>query len=89
MADSPTREPTALRRFVASLALVDVVMVAGIAGGGVWLAAVHLVGMRHDAAFLLSVLAAVAAFVRLVRTRGTPAAGLDEVDEEVSRGEAP
>jgi hypothetical protein len=51
-------------RWLADLGLGYVVMRAASIGGLVWLAAIHLIGMRHDAALTLSLLAGVGAFAR-------------------------
>ncbi|WP_026400697.1 hypothetical protein [Actinomadura rifamycini] len=56
-------------RWWTRLALIDVLLLAGIAAAAVWLGCRHLTAMRPAAAVLLSVLAAVAAFSMLARHR--------------------
>jgi hypothetical protein len=51
-------------RWLADLGLGYVVMLAASIGGLVWLTAIHLTSMRHDAALILSLLAGVGAFAR-------------------------
>lgn len=56
-------------RWWAALALIDVLMLTGIAAGAVWLVARYLTAMYPPAAVLLSALAAVGAFTALARHR--------------------
>jgi hypothetical protein len=49
-------------RWLVALGLVDVVMLAAIAGGLVWLTTIHPLEMRHGPALLLSIGAALLAF---------------------------
>ncbi|TMQ87878.1 hypothetical protein ETD83_39670 [Actinomadura soli] len=50
------------RQIRARLALIDVVMLAGIAGGGLWLVLTHFTAIAPAAALLLAVIAAVVTF---------------------------
>ncbi|KAB2347249.1 hypothetical protein [Actinomadura rudentiformis] len=56
-------------RWWAHLALIDVLILTGIAAGAVWLACTHLTAMHPPAVLLLAVLAAVATFSMLAGTR--------------------
>jgi hypothetical protein len=57
-----TGRPGRVGRWLVCLGLVDVVMLAAIAGGLVWLTAIHPLGMRHGPALMLSIGAALLAF---------------------------
>jgi ABC-type transport system involved in cytochrome bd biosynthesis fused ATPase/permease subunit len=76
-----------IRRFLARQELADVLMLAPAAGGLVWLAAVHVVGMNHGPALMLAVLAAVGVFARWVHIRPTPPP--DRSDSRSAEGRAP
>jgi hypothetical protein len=54
--------PGRVGRWLVCLGLVDVVMLAAIAGGLVWLTSIHPLGMRHGPALMLSTGAALLAF---------------------------
>ncbi|MFI0451202.1 hypothetical protein [Actinomadura sp. 6N118] len=56
-------------RWWAHLALIDVLMLTGIAAGAVWLACTHLTAMHPPAALLVSALAAVATLSVLAQRR--------------------
>lgn len=61
------------RQVLARLGLIDVVMLAGIAAGAVWLVLTHFTAIDRAAAVMLAGLAALAAFSALhQRLRHTP-----------------
>ena len=53
-----------ISRWLADLGFAWVLMLTASIGGLVWLAAIHLAGMRHDAALILSLAASVGALIR-------------------------
>ncbi|GAA2156608.1 hypothetical protein GCM10009727_65510 [Actinomadura napierensis] len=56
-------------RWWAHLALIDVLLLTGVAGGAVWLVCAHLAAMRLPAAVLMAVLAGLGTFSVLARHR--------------------
>jgi hypothetical protein len=82
-----TTRPGRVARWLADVGLGYVLMLTASIGGLVWLVAIHLFGMRHDAALIVSLFAGAGAFARAhqlvsrVRTRGETES---EVNDETS-----
>jgi predicted lipid-binding transport protein (Tim44 family) len=91
-AKTPAARPAAgpLGRWLADLGFGYFVMLCASIGGLVWLAAIHLIGIRHDAALILSLLAGVGAFARAhqLAARAAASARADtetDTESEVNR----
>jgi hypothetical protein len=79
-----TRPPGRVARWLADLGLGYVLMLCASIGGLVWLAAIHLVGMRHDAALIVSLAAGAGAFARAHQLASRAVTARQENEPEAS-----
>ncbi|WP_329258733.1 hypothetical protein OG417_21315 [Actinoallomurus sp. NBC_01490] len=82
-ARATTTRPGHIARWLADLGLGYVLMLTASIGGLIWLVAIHLFGIRHDAALILSLAAVAGAFARAHQLASRAVAARQETDPEV------